>query len=391
MRAQHLAGIFAILVLSACGPKVKLAPEVKERRLTTVALLPVSYPEGIRRERVDYIRAALSNELQSNGLIVLDDKVVSSTCSTPACPEKTKLAESYKVDGLVRIDVESESRNNFIAGYWNSITGKLTIDDTKGQQLVEVDHTERERGGLVFESGQVLQGVISQVKNAGDDSFNNLANKFVRRLVSELPAGIAAPAAASGTPEESLAIKSVDLKPLKGGVYEVCAQGSPRAIASLVVARRKSNLRENPAGRYCGIYRLGEIDGKMAVEVRSAYGDTIKRDLTLPGSMPCSLNDKVRLVKAGGHPSLEIHCTRIGKGSEALGRCADAIQQCEGSRFVVYRAPTDQGPFEKIADFASPRWRDPAGAVESRYEVVSVTSAGVRSMPVAPSEPKENK
>jgi hypothetical protein len=376
--------LLTALTLTGCGAKVDVSPDFKEDEIKKVALLPTKYPSGVRKERVDFIREALTAELKNNGINLLDDAVVQKVCSSPDCPERTTLAETYDVEGFLDINVDSASRTNFVAGYYNTISGELTLTSLEGKELFKVDHTERERGGFVFQTGQVIQGLISTIKNAGDDSFNNLAAKFVRTIATKVPLKQSLEESGSG----ALELAQVDVKETKPLVYEVCANASRGVIASLVISKQRTTLRETTPGRYCGLYELSTFQGSsdISLELRSAFGDVVRKDLALGNLKPCSLSKRVVIAKSGNQSQLKVLCTRVGGASS---ECIENLELCESSRLVVYAAPDSTGPYQKVATISKPVWPIPGkGVKKAFYEVVAVTEKGARSMPAPAVEPE---
>ena len=265
-----------LLLLFGCGPKVTVHPEYSERSTDTVALLPSSVPEGMQRERVAYFRDLLRLELENAGFLLLDEAIVRRVCATPVCAEKQRLLDTYEVNGFFLLEVASTQRVNFFAGYYNAVEGSLTFQDPAGQDLVSVEHTESSRGGVVFESGQVIQGIINQVRNSEGDAVNRLGPKFVRTLVSKIPQRMKKTQLSKAVEVSISQVETREVKPL---VSEVCLQGTENGIAALLVNGQKATLRQTTPGRYCGIFRLEQGINNATVELRSPYGTSVRRSL----------------------------------------------------------------------------------------------------------------
>jgi hypothetical protein len=305
-------------------------------------------------------------------------------CSSPACPERKQLADKYLIDGFVTLKLASFSKNNFLAGYYNALSGEATVSDKSGSELVNVNHTESERGGVIFESGQVLQGIISQVKHSGDSVFEDLANKFAKRLVEELPVGNAqnAPAQPEGN---EIALNDVQATQASPSAYRICARGTPSSFAYLLLGKEKTTLRESTPGEYCGAFSslsLASANGPVTVELRSAFGNAVRREVSLPVDAPCSLVDRLQIADEGKTKSLTVLCALIGRDSAAaLTGCNEKIKQCRASKLLVYRGPAPQGPFEKISEISSSRGSVPSS--QGTLQVVAVSTGGLPSLPTS--------
>ena len=211
---KHILTIL-ILLLSACGPTVSLSPQLKDKEIKSIAVLPVSTKSVIKRERLDYLRDSLAKELQGNGFSITDDSVIDKVCSNNECPERNILTTKYGADVIAKLDIDSIDRTNFIAGFYNTITGSLTLQDKSGADLAKIDHTQREKGGLLFNSGQVIQGLKSTLNNFGDDQFSALGDEFAKTLVAKIPKP-----SKSQTPRLAK-IESVDLSTQGSSLYKV--------------------------------------------------------------------------------------------------------------------------------------------------------------------------
>lgn len=270
----------SIILISACAPKVRVAKDFSGAISPSLALLPASHTSLAARERVALIQQELSSELRNKGFFVLDSKVVERTCSNPECPERQQLAKKHGIDTFAQVQVDSIARNNFLAGYYNSIRGLLRFSSKDDRELLRVEHAESERGGLLFNTGQIVQGIISQVKNSGDEAYGTLASKFVRTLVNQVPP----PSSQSTTENGEFQISSLRTEKTPLGADKVCIRGTPNLSAYITLHRTRTNLREVTPGEYCGIYRLGdflkdESQSRASVEVRSPFGDSTRKEL----------------------------------------------------------------------------------------------------------------
>lgn len=371
----RLIALFLLLnfMLGCSSGKVKIAESAKSANLSSLAMLPVEYPPDVQREKVDALARAVQSELRNSGFIVLADKIVRQTCSSSPCPERRLLAEKYDVDGFASLSVASVNRTNFIAGFYNIISGTLTISDVNAEPLVVVEHKEAERGGLLFNTGQVFQAVISYEQNREAESFAKLSTAFAQKLVSRLPRpdGVEVE-----TGDDSLTIRSVKVRQLEPEVFELCVDASEGSLVSAIINRAKTNLRPVGKEKYCGafLYRTSPAeatDRLLTVEARSPFGESVRKEVEVsPELEVCDLADNAIIWEKNGRPTIEIGKTK----------------PCPNHKFIVFRAPNYLGPYKKVAETRSPKWTDnkvKPGAVVY-YEVVSVNKSGVWSLPAAP-------
>jgi len=266
MRAGSILFVCIAILFSGCGPKVVVRPELQAQPLpATLLLLPAKTDEVARAERISFIEDQVAASLENHGFRVV--RGFGAKCNGAECQLDISKASAQGVMVTARVEIETISTNNFLAGYVNVLSGRLVLSDLKGGELLHSDYTQRERGGVLFHSGQLLQGVISQSQNAGDDGFNLLATKFAERVVAELPA-----VAEQQTDDDEVVIRGVQMNQVRPHIYRVCARSAPDSMAFLIVNQRKTNLRQVQAGEYCGVYRLEGVKGELQVEVRSPLG-----------------------------------------------------------------------------------------------------------------------
>jgi hypothetical protein len=265
---------------TACGPKAHLTPGFVKKQPLTLVLLPVKASAEFRSNRISFFRKALEIELGNAGYLVLSEKIVNKICSSSTCAERAALADEYSIDAFVLAELESSSQSNFGLGYYNQVTASLEFQDIAGKQLAVARHTESERGGLVFQSGQVIQGLIEQYRNYGDDRFNKLSIKLARELVSSF-LGSGQRDGEIVRANQKVEISDVELKEVKPLTYKICLSGTARSIALLVVSRVKSNLREITRGKYCGIFPFESVSSAEPVflELVSVFGNPTRKKL----------------------------------------------------------------------------------------------------------------
>jgi len=365
----HKLFAVAALILSITGcsaPKVKPTAALEGKTIQTVVVLPPQSGTAVTRERLGILRTALQNELSNQGFVVVDDAVVDATCNDSTCSGRSALIAKYPIDAFATLTIDSASRNNFVAGYYNAIVGRLILDDVEGTSLLEVRHTESERGGLLFNSGQILQGVISQIRNGDDAAFATLADKFAHAVVLSIPRS---PNAAPSAPPEPPVISATSIDAERDGVYRVCADGSPHAFAAIVLqSKARTNLREISTGRYCGNYLVVSPQQFMGatLELRDAFGTATSATL---GALPPKTTDSC---------SGAVVVEQTGRGTRFLSPCPTTTR-----RLLVYSAPGSAGPFIKIAEASGPAWTErKASAPRDRIlAFIAVDQNGLLSEP----------
>ncbi|MCB0360737.1 MAG: hypothetical protein KDD44_13910, partial [Bdellovibrionales bacterium] len=181
MNVQRLSAalFFFVLVTSGgCGPTLHLSPSFEKVKPVRLAVLPIKHPETLRQQRIAYLENTLLLALKNEGYSLLDPAIVQRVCQSDECEERSALLTDFDADALVQLDLNDIIRSNFGLGYYNTIVGTLRLNGPQGTTLASVQHQESERGGIVFDSGQVIQGIREQIENNGDEAFNSLAQKF---------------------------------------------------------------------------------------------------------------------------------------------------------------------------------------------------------------------
>ncbi len=381
-----LLALFSFALLTGCAAKVTKSADFDGGTPRTIALLPINIPAGVAPDKVGLIRRALLGELRNSGFTVLDDTLVQRICDSPECPRAGDLASQYLVDGFFSLELNSVSRSNFLAGYYNAIRGSLTLSDKERKPLLKVEKTESERGGLLFNSGQLLQGVLSQIKNSDDRSFERLADAFAASLVSQVPTP-----GRTAQPSEAaaIAIQKVEIVKNKIGADQICASATPQSMAFVLLTGRKTNLREISPGRYCARLRLEDFPAAastLTVELRSAFGSSVRQSV-LSTAGQCDLRGLVRLEASAGGKRLVLACTKTRSTPNPLGSgCENHVQSCLDHHFLIYQAQSPLGPFKRIAEVHDVAWKIPATATSDVYQVVAVDTHGGFSVPASTEE-----
>jgi hypothetical protein len=326
---------------------------------------------------VDLVREAVSNELRNKKFVIVEGQVVSQICSTPQCPERARLTHDYLVDGFVTVSLSSFSKNNFVAGYYNQLQGSITVIDGTGKELVSVSHTEDESGGLFLQSGQIFQAIISTVKHSGDSVFDDLAERFAESVVEKLPEPVIA--TANAQPEGlSLALNSVTAQWKPPTSYTVCAQGTPHSFAYLLLGTTRTPLRETKPGTYCAAFSslvTNTNKSTEAVELRTAFGNSVRQNISIPSDPPCNLQGRV----TQSENRVDILCTNVGSDSSTGSKgCSESVAPCKVDKVIVYQAPDASGPYRKVSELKASSLQLPQSDTVS---IVTVGRGGVPSQP----------
>jgi hypothetical protein len=257
-----------LFAFSACGPRAKIYPQFNPSTSRLIAVLPLKERNSIARERSFAIQRALVSELRNSGFVVLEPEVL----SIEKADDYSQLTSRYGVEALAQLEVSSLSENDFLLGYYNTLAGNLRLLTPSGLVTVEVEHRESQRGGVIFQSGQIVQGINEQVANGRGENATLLVRRFIRRVVRELPS-------VKGRESDIEVLQAVVAKPeielLNDDVAHICVQGTVNSIATVTFDEQTSGLREVKPGRYCTILRVKDFlerGSKPHVELRTPFG-----------------------------------------------------------------------------------------------------------------------
>ena len=357
-----IAATLVIFSLVSCGPKVIKTRPVEN--IGYIALLPVKADSDIRRERVKYLESSLARELEGSGYVILNPDIVSTTCSNADCPERKLLESRYGVQTFARLEVESASRSNFIAGYYNKVSGVLQLSDSSNQEIMRIEHSGSEHGGLIFNSGQVFQGIRGTIDNYGDDKFSALGDQFIREMVAKLPK------LNSKNDEESFFINSLNLSLRAGSLYNVCLDGSPRVSAKLLLGTRTIHLREVTPGNYCSVIPLGWLifpKNQSRVELRSAFGGSLTKDLD---TMSLGICDPKKYLEF-----------KNGEFSSCADEsCKNENSTCAAAKFLIFSANNSDGAYKRVAELPAKNGLPKLGG--GQFAVVALSKDGSSSLPI---------
>lgn len=361
--------------LSACGPTVIQGVAPLGSIDGGIAVLPIAAESDMQREKLAQIQEAFIRELNSSGFSVLSRDAVNAICSTPECAERSALFSSRGVKHLLAVKLDGSYETNAVAGYYNALSGLATLINTDGSVALSVEHTESEKGGILFNTGQVIEAFRSARKGF-EDPFEDLTNRFATKVVSRLPR----PGVESNAALSKVSIRSVATQPLGNSRYRVCAEGDAQAQAKLIVNNFKYALRETKTGTYCtvllsGIALHGASEPRIVLE--SSYGGSAQRLVSLPGTGVCNPS---KAVYRGTGTSIVFGCDKTSGDSKE--QCERDILACKESNLYVYSGDSNGGPYSKVGKIKDMLWRGSTTTPEASLAVLSVSPDGATSTPV---------
>ena len=275
---------FSLLFLMSCsasGNKVLIGNKNEALNLSYVALLPTEGPVGVRAERVERTREMVQNELKNKGVLLVEDRIVDRVCSSPACPEWKTFFDKYHVDAVSSLNLDTVSGGDFYLGRYSTISGTIDFRRTDGQLFYKTEHTTRQAGGLLLNTGAVVQAVKTLSDSFQDSTFDPLAAKFARDLLNEVEFGKNDAVRASS---EKLSIGDVSVKEVSAIRSKLCVQGTPSNLMSISSRSLVSDLVEVSPGSYCAVYPSRNIPmiEQYSAQLRSPSGLSVTKQLSMP-------------------------------------------------------------------------------------------------------------
>lgn len=332
----------ALLSLVACGPRVTIAPGSEPSKIRVVAIAPVSQETDLQQERLQYLQSLLHSALSAKSYHVIIPEAVENICGTSGCADGEDLRKKLDADAVVRLSVSSFAETNFLGGYFSRLSAALTLEQQK-QKLVTIDHAVSDRGGIIFNAGQVLKGLQSQYERFQDSGFERLANRLVSEIVQKVPTPQGS-TSLSGAAAETLVIQRPFIKERKPNGVEVCFEGSPQRFASLFLSSRRLPLREIKLGRYCGVIRGDAKQEPAFVELKNVFGISARQEVDFSSMSECSIAPYLRVEKLQG----------TGVQLSALERPST----CEPIQLVILRASDKNSRPQQVAVVSSAKWID---------------------------------
>lgn len=317
-----------LLFLSACGPKVFLAPATSGAKLRTIAVLPASNEADLTRERLEYIQGTLERALVAKGFDLVNKQAVQKalskySCDAKGCSDYFGLTQNLGADAVAELRVTDNSSANLLAGNYQSLGGSVTLTDSQGKKIALVENTERERGGLLFNSGQVVEGFKSSRLDSGAESLGGLSDKFVKTVVSKLPSP------SGDVVLTNLTLGKKTFSPLGQGRYLTCVESPNASTAWLDLGRARIPLRRARQNNFCGVFLIEpmQLANQPQVSVAGRYGET--KSAPLDGfKLPICATDKV-----------------VQAVDNRVTLASASAQDCPDVNFLVFEARQPTGPF----------------------------------------------
>jgi hypothetical protein len=244
---------------------------------------------------------------------------------------------------------------------------------------------------VLLESGQVIQGIISQVKNSSEDVFEDLAEKFAKSVVGALPAApVASGSLAQRAEGLEVTLMSTSSAWKTPSTLGICAKGTPHSFAFLQLGSTNTPLREISPGEYCALFSAVTLSSAPAtgfIELRSAYGSSARRDVTLPRTTPCSLANRIAYTPSTRAGKITVACAAVANDtSQTNVGCSDTVPLCTAQKILVYRSVSKPTAFVKTGELSSASATLPQSIADlstsSEVAVVAVQAGGVYSQPV---------
>jgi hypothetical protein len=318
------------LTIASCAPTVTRSTFLKKDiTFRRIAVLPITASAGLSAKKIADVADAFDSQLKGLGYLVLDREIVSEICSTTACPERETLRTRYDLDGIFSLSLASFQRNNLIAGYLNIISGTLTAYGDDAQNLLTIEHTIYERGGILFNSGQVFEGVKGTINFIRGRAPSPLAERFVREIITELPA-----TQSNQAPTLPLELSAVTATAEGNDRLRICVKSQPNLRLMLISKGDDPQLREVSHGLYCGIFlssSLTQRQQKLTIEARSAFGQTEKSELDVTRFLPCSPEGLIQRSLQGSVVTALCPTARIDHAT-----CEQQLKLCEGSEILLF-------------------------------------------------------
>lgn len=249
------------------------------------------------RPEVQFLREVFANRFftlsyKDKPLDRVDDLLAKAGARTPAeaqAMDPKALGQRLGVDAVVIGKIWQFSNDTFGIGYSRSIGGRIDMIDTRtGEMVWSAEHTESARGGLLFESGQVISAIENQKKNASSQAFLLLSEEFSRRTLESCPN-------ATDVPKSELIPPAITLvrPPEKHDAFKVgetilvTAEGDPGMSGAFSLGRWRPGLpmTETMSGKYVGGYLVqpGDAAKDAAVTVTLTSGYGVSRSMSSGG------------------------------------------------------------------------------------------------------------
>jgi hypothetical protein len=286
IRIFRISALLIVVPLGACTRSSAPIPEAERARiskLSALAYLPPKAEDEAPMEFISEIDQQVQSELKNRGYNLLDQDIVKIKCSAGDCQN---LPANSQVDAVAHFTLNKVRRINALIGHFNEVAGTLTISNTDGTMLTAIREIIRERGGLLFNAGQIIKGIVSSVQNTAKEKYALLGAKLARNLALQLPIPAKSAPVAVSISSVTASYERGLARGRKSGTQAeastVCLNGTPHQIARLKIDGREVNMIEISPGRYCRTIAT-EIVSNSAfskqVELRSTFGVIVRQSI----------------------------------------------------------------------------------------------------------------
>ena len=380
-----LLGMSILVGCSAFSTQPNLAPPISG----TIALLPIQTDSDLQREKLVTLHQTITQELRANGYSILGSPDVLRICADVSdC--SPLLAIKFGVKDILSIKLDASHSVGFLGSYYNSLSGNISLSDPAGNSISAFSVSESEKGGVLFNTGQVLEALKFSGSDTAD-AFSQLSAKFATAVAAGLPK---AASPDSKEARQSIQISDTHVTPIKESQYKVCAQGSKHAIAKLAVATNQYPLREGTPGNYCAVIpSLALVPNepqknpeKQIVEPRliarivltSPFGDSTQKDIDIAGFSSCAADQL--LIRKTQSPGAEVLLSCMDKEAKHDANCNRLLAQCAKTIFIIFDSASATDPYEKIGTISAKKTS--LNAKKPTIVALSVSPDGATSIPV---------
>ncbi len=329
--------LFMISGLLACSSTSILVKPPGAGLPVKVLYEPLSSSTPLAREVMEQLDRASISALRNRGYLVIE--------ATASTAEYAKLPR-------VGVMINKFERTSLLAAHINRIGGKLLFRDANGAVLAESERLEVERGGLIFNSGQIFKGLSEQYNNESSDNVAGWMARFSTKLADSLPI-----AQQGGLVVADLQprIEAVSLSSSNKGP-QICASGTAGVRAVLEVEDLKLPLTEvGDSGKYCQNLPpyVSNFEDVPTVVFTNFYGFRDKQAVALStdslsgqNASKCG-NEDIVVSNPAGQIEIQVLCA---------GQPCTAKSACGRSVYRAYRLLMPVG-HELIAEFKAPGFK----------------------------------
>jgi len=301
------------------------------------------------QSRISMIEDAVHKKLINRGYLLLDQKIVRSRCK--GCDP---LQTFSNIAGYIELELRKVSTNRFGLGFLNIAKGSLTVFDKNNNEKIRSDYTEYERGGILFDSGQVITSIEEQIEVESESGFSSLASEFAEDIVMSLPE------ADSAIIDRDLIISSVDISGEE--IITFCITGTPSMKASVLLGGSRMTLREVSTGTYCSRFQPLDEWNQYEVVLKSSYGAEVRKSGLFPSYTHCRNEDLIPPKEVKRLEPIKLPCeiveatqTPRHKGNKIL-KCTTGSKECFVRNIYLYEqmSPLNLPAFKSPQSISTP-------------------------------------